>query len=167
MNRPVGAEQLRNWCERLVDELAVPMPLDPHGLCDRLARHRRRAIKIRAVDLGGTTTVGHLVTKRRTDLILCDAAAPSSQRSLIIYHEVIHLLRHSAGSAVPFTCGFAGPAADFGDVAVSMYGDWREREAETGARILAAMADRRARPDQPAAPGHAERSLATTFGLKI
>jgi hypothetical protein len=47
-----------------------------------------------------------------------------------------------------------------------MYSDWREWEAETGARLLAAMADLRPRPDHPARTGRAEMPLAAAFGLR-
>lgn len=146
----------------------MPMPLDPQVLCQQLAIRRTRPIKIRTVDLGGTTSIGHLVAKRRTDLILCDAAAPTPQRTLIICHEVIHLVRHSTGSGLSFSCGEPVAAAiSDASVAESMYSDWREWEAETGARILAAMAARRPRPDQPVGAGRAEQSLAAAFGLRV
>jgi hypothetical protein len=168
VKHPLTVDELRVWCERLVQQLAVPMPLDPYVLCQQLARHRGRPIKIRTVDLGGTTTIGHLLAKRRSDLIICDAAAPTPQRTLIICHEVVHLIRHDVDSGVSLTCGERiGIAASSAGSAGSMYSDWWEWEAETGARILAAMADRRPRPDQPVRTGRAELSLAAAFGLRI
>ncbi|WP_280384280.1 hypothetical protein [Nocardia wallacei] len=167
-SQSLSVEQLREWCERLVRDLAVPMPLDPYVLCDRLSRQRGRAIKIRAVDLGATTTIGHLVSKRRADLILCDEAAPAPQRTLIICHEVIHLLRHHIGSGESLVCGVDALGGDSTlTEPAGMYSDQREWEAETGARILAEMTLRRRRPDRLVETGHAEHSLAAAFGLRV
>jgi hypothetical protein len=167
-NQALNVDQLNEWSEDLIRTHSVPMPLDPYVLCDKIARHRGRAIKVRAVDLGATTAIGHLISKRRTDIILCDVAAPTSQRTAIICHEIVHLLRHGIDSGTSLMCGI-GPFELVNSptsVSADMYADWREWEAETGARILTAMTYRRPRPDRPAEIGNAERSLAAAFGLR-
>lgn len=104
---------------------------------------------MRAVDLGGTTNVGHLVPKRRADHVLVDLSAPAPQRDLVVFHEVIHLLLGHL-SDEPLTC------------ADQAYADWREREAELGARMLAAIAAERPRPNLA---GPAEQPIAAAFGF--
>jgi hypothetical protein len=148
MTAPLSDDRIRHWCRRLVRDLDMRPPFGADDLCRRLGAVRDRPIRIRAVDLGGTTNVGHLVPRRRCDHILVDRAAPRPQRDLVVFHEVVHLLRDHL--AEPLAC--AEPA----------YGDWREREAEVGARVLAALATERPLPNLA---GPAERPIAAAFGF--
>lgn len=148
MTAPLSDDRIRHWCRRLVRDLDMRPPFGADELCHRLAARRDRPLRVRAVDLGGTTNVGHLVLKRRADHILVDQGAPAPQRDLVVFHELVHLLREHGDEQL--AC--ASPA----------YGDWREREAEVGARVLAALAAERSRPNLA---GPAERSIAAAFGF--
>lgn len=163
MTAPMSEAQLRVLCRDLVHDLGLGTPFDPHELCRRLADRRGRPIKVRAIDLGATTGVGHLVPKRRADHILVEHTAPLSQQALVIYHEVIHLVRDHLDVGDTLTCGLAVPDHDDEQGA---YTDWREREAEIGARTLSAMSRERPRPNRlPVAAGPADQSIAAAFGF--
>ncbi|MGW1682605.1 hypothetical protein [Saccharopolyspora sp. NPDC002376] len=159
----VDVAQMQALCQNLVTVLRMRAPFDPVELCRRLGTYRGRRIKVRGVDLGTTTSVGHVAQQRQVDSILYEKAAPSPQRDLVIFHEVIHLVREHLDVGESMTCGVvASPAAGIRN----SYADWREWEAEVGARMLAMMSRRRPRPnDLPADTGTAERSIASAFGF--
>ncbi|QWF85204.1 ImmA/IrrE family metallo-endopeptidase [Amycolatopsis sp. CA-230715] len=162
MTAPMSEAQLRTLCRDLVHDLGLGTPFDAHELCRRLADRRGRPIKVRAIDLGATTGVGHLVPKRRADHILVEHTAPASQQALVIYHEVIHLVRDHLEVGDTLTCGLAVDPDD----EQGAYTDWREREAEIGARTLSAMSRERPRPNRlPVAAGPADQSIAAAFGF--
>jgi hypothetical protein len=164
MTAPMSEAQLRTLCHDLVHELGILPPFDPHELCRRLGERRGRDLKVRATDLGATTGVGHLVPKRRVDYILVEHTAPASQQALVIYHEVIHLVRDHLDAGESLTCGLT--ADDDGQAGHGAYADWREWEAEIGARTLSAMSRERPRPNLlRAAAGPAEQSIAAAFGF--
>jgi hypothetical protein len=166
MTAPMSQERIRTLCQDMVHELGIRPPFGPHELCRRLGDSRGRPIKIRATDLGATTSVGHLVPRRRVDHILVEQTAPASQQALVIYHEVIHLLRGHLDVGESLTCGLAVPADDTGQSGHGAYADWREREAEIGARTLSAMSRERPRPNVlPMAAGPADQSIAAAFGF--
>jgi hypothetical protein len=148
MTAPLSDVQIRRWCRRLVRDLDLRQPFGADDLCQRVAARRDRPIRVRAVDLGGTTNLGHLIPRRSSDHILVDRSAPAPQRDLVVFHEVVHLLRDHLGE--PLTC------------ADQAYGDWREREAELGARVLAALSTERPRPNLA---GPAEQPIAAAFGF--
>lgn len=150
MTTPLSDDQLRDWCRRLVCDLGLRPPFGADDLCRRLGEVRGRPVRVRIVDLGGTANVGHLVPRRRADQILVDQAAPAPQRDLVVFHEVVHLLRDHLADDEPLTC------------ANQAYEDWREREAEVGARLLAAIAAERPRPNLA---GPAEQPIAAAFGF--
>jgi hypothetical protein len=159
---PMSMAQLHTLCRSLVDDLGLTPPFGPQELCERLAAHRGRRIKIRATDLGGTSGVGHLAPTRNVDQILVERNAPAPQRTLVIFHEVMHIVRDHLAVGDTFTCGVG--AAE--DPAIGAYADWREWEAEVGARTLARLAQQRPAPNRlsPAA-GSAEHSIAAAFGF--
>ncbi|GAA1939698.1 hypothetical protein [Amycolatopsis minnesotensis] len=166
MTAPMSEARLRALCRDLVHDLGLGTPFDPDELCRRLADRRGRPIKVRAIDLGATTGVGHLVPKRRADHILVERTAPASQQALVIYHEVIHLVRDHLEVGDTLTCGLAVPDSDTDDDRHGAYTDWREREAEIGARALSAMSRERPRPNRlPVAAGAADQSIAAAFGF--
>jgi hypothetical protein len=167
VTQPMSAAQLRTLCHDVVRDLEMALPLDPFVLCERLGRRRGRPIRVRGADLGATTSVGHLVSQRRVDRILYDTAAPLAQRTLVIYHELVHLVRGHLDAGESLTCGVT--LFDEADSDLSqrgMYTDWREWEAETGARILSTMSRARAQPNMlPARPRSAEHGIAAAFGF--
>jgi hypothetical protein len=160
MTAPMSEARIKTACQDLVHDLGIVPPFDPHELCRRLGEHRDRQIHVRVTDLGATTGVGHLVPKRRADYILVERTAPVSQQALVIYHEVIHLVRNHLEAGESLTCGITLSDDGSGSGA---YADWREREAELGARMLSRE---RLRPNQLAgAAGAVEQSIAAAFGF--
>lgn len=157
---PMSVAQLHLLCQSLVDDLGLTPPFDPYELCKRLAARRGRRIKVRATDLGATSGVGHLAPTRDVDQILIERNSPAPQQALVIYHEVMHIVRDHLAVGDTFTCG-----VDAGEDA-GAYADWREWEAEVGARALARLAQERPRPNRlPLASGPAEHSIAAAFGF--
>jgi hypothetical protein len=157
---PMSMAQLHTLCRSLVDDLGLVAPFGPHELCKRLAAHRGRRIKVRATDLGATSGVGHLAPTRDVDQILVERNSPAPQQTLVIFHEVMHIVRDHLAAGDTFTCG-VGPAEDAG-----AYADWREWEAEVGARALARLAQERPTPNRlPPEAGSAEHSIAAAFGF--
>nr|CEL23024.1 hypothetical protein [Kibdelosporangium sp. MJ126-NF4] len=164
---PMTKAQLHKLCRRLVDDLGLLPPFDPYEFCARLAAHRGRRIKVRATDLGATSGVGHLAPAREVDRIFVERDAPAPQQTLVIYHEVMHIVRDHLAAGDTVTCG-VGPAEDpqSDDAQSGAYADWREWEAEVGARELARLALERPAPNRlRQAPGSAEHSIAAAFGF--
>ncbi|CAM3311681.1 ImmA/IrrE family metallo-endopeptidase [Kibdelosporangium persicum] len=159
---PMSMAQLHTLCRNLVEDLGLNAPFGPHELCERLAAHRGRRIKVRATDLGATSGVGHLAPTRDMDRIFVEKNSPAPQQTLVIFHEVMHIVRDHLQIGDTFSCG-VGSAED---LVTSAYGDWREWEAEVGARELARLAQERPRPNRlPPAAGSAEQSIAAAFGF--
>lgn len=159
---PMSLAQLHTLCRTLVDELGLVAPFGARDLCERLAAHRGRRIRIRTADLGGTSGVGHLAPTRGTDQILVEQNAPEPQQTLVIFHEVMHIVRDHLAAGDTFTCGVG--AAE--DAEAGAYADWREWEAEAGGRELARLAHERPAPNRlPPAAGSADHSIAAAFGF--
>ena len=159
---PMSTAQLHALCGKLVDDLGMHPPFDAYQFCERLAGHRGRRIKVRATDLGATSGVGHLAPTRDVDRIFVERDSPAPQQALVIYHEVMHIVRDHLATGDSVTCGI-GPADD---PDAGAYADWREWEAEVGARELARLAGERTAPNRlPQAPGSAEDSIAAAFGF--
>lgn len=161
---PVMTEaQLEALCRTAVQDCALSAPFSPRELCQRLGQRRGRRITITATDLGATTGVGHLAPTPRADRILVEHRAPARQQELVIYHELIHLLREHLDTSAAITCGLAGERG----AVTGASGDWCEWEAEVGARVLSRLAHERARPNHlPAGREHApERAIAAAFGF--
>lgn len=159
---PMSMAQLHALCGKLVDDLGIRPPFDAYRFCERLAEHRGRRIKVRATDLGATSGVGHLAPTRDVDRIFVERDSPAPQQALVIYHEVMHIVRDHLATGDAVTCG-VGPADDPG---AGAYADWREWEAEVGARELARLASERTAPNRlRQAPGSAEHSIAAAFGF--
>nr|WP_225953680.1 ImmA/IrrE family metallo-endopeptidase [Kibdelosporangium phytohabitans] len=137
-------------------------PFDAYEFCERLAEHRKRRIKVRATDLGATSGVGHLAPTATVDRIFVERDSPVPQQTLVIYHEVMHIVRDHLATGDSVTCGI-GPAENPESGA---YADWREWEAEAGARELARLAGRRPAPNRlTTRAGAAEHSIAAAFGF--
>lgn len=154
---PMSAAQLQGLCRGLVHELGLRPPWEPEELCRRLGERRGRRIKVRAVDLGATTGVGHLAPTGTVERIFVEQDAPLAQRALVICHEVVHLVRGhldlDAGDSL--TCGLDEDGS----------ADWREWEAEVGGRALVALSRRRPLPNRLVGAGPAEHSIAAAFGF--
>lgn len=164
MTGPLSEEQIKTICRNLIVELSMTPPIDPLELCSRLGALRGRKIKLKAADLGSTTSVGHVAPQRRCDRIIYDKAAPKSQQSLVIFHEIIHLIRdHLDGE--PLTCGLGDPLS--GSAPENVYSNWKEWEAELGARTLARISRERPLPNQLSpSSGDPERNIAAAFGFE-
>ncbi|RZS44488.1 uncharacterized protein DUF955 [Herbihabitans rhizosphaerae] len=157
------ADQLHALCRALVHDLGLRTPFTPRELCQRLGERRDRPIEVRAIDLAATTGVGHLAPLPDADHILVERDAPAPQQAVVIYHEVIHLVRGHLDIGDTMTCGL--PA---GEDTADAYDDWREWEAEVGARTLSRLARERPRPNQlsrEASP--ADHSIAAAFGFAL
>jgi hypothetical protein len=174
MAERMTGQQLRGLCVELVTDLSLRPPFTPWTLCEELARHRGRPIKLQAADLGATSSVGHLVAEGERDRILYERAAPSLQQATVIYHEVIHLTRDHLDGQTALTCGdsLGDDEHDEGGAVVttaggSLYSTWQEWEAEVGSTILMQMSRRRPRPDSLTRAAHpAEHGIAAAFGLR-
>jgi hypothetical protein len=170
--------QLRHMCQQLVHDLDLLPPLDPFQLCKRLGSHRRRRIKVIGEDLGGTSSVGHLIDRGRFDLIGYHRDAPRHQQAHVIYHEIIHLIRGHLDGELALICG-ALLDEDTGQQThtdtsgqevprrqPNLYSDWQEWEAEAGATILSDMSRRRPNPRMITRNAEqAELGIAAAFGL--
>lgn len=161
--QPLSAVELRQLCGSLMTEARLLPPLDPHMLCSRLGEVRGRPIRVGGADLGGTTSLGHLVAFETYDRIIYERAAPHPQQAHVIFHEVIHLVRGHLDADDILTCGVivAGGSPESG-----LYSHWQEWEAETGATILSELMRERRRPNE-LAPSAAtdELGIAGAFGL--
>ncbi|ONI90096.1 hypothetical protein ALI144C_03475 [Actinosynnema sp. ALI-1.44] len=159
---PMSLAQLRALCRKLVDDLGMHPPFEAYEFCARLAEHRGRRIKVRATDLGATSGVGHLAPTADVDRIFVERDSPAPQQTLVIYHEVMHIVRDHLATGDTVTCG-VGPAED---PEAGAYTDWREWEAEAGARELARLASQRPAPNRlTQAAGSVEHSIAAAFGF--
>lgn len=162
-DRLMSAAELAALCEELVWQLDLRPPLDPHEMCRRLAKTRGRKITVVARDLGGEVSIGHLKAGLRSDRIGHDQNAPAPLAAHVIFHEVLHIVRDHLSGPGDRICG-----TNFGEAPedVSLYADWTEWEAETGATYLSEMSRRRSRPrvlSRNARP--ADRAIAAAFGL--
>jgi hypothetical protein len=157
---PLTATELRELCLRMLSELDIVPPLTASVLCERLGKSRGRPIKLVAAEVFTTASVGHLICKRRRDLIVYQQAAPPAQQAHVIYHEVLHLIRDHLDGQESLSCGGAE------DDSAGLYAAWQEWEAETGATILSEFARQPPHPRwvQRSAAAH-ENGLAATFGL--
>lgn len=134
--------ELRALCRRTLRDLGLRPPLQVRQLCERLGAARSRPIVLEArADLPVSGGFGCLCPFPDKDLIVYQQNSTPPGREWIIFHELIHLIRghaepDSAGDAV--MCGALltdpGSAVTHGH---SLYDDWKEWEAETGAAILA------------------------------
>ncbi|GJF01659.1 hypothetical protein [Pseudonocardia sp. D17] len=172
MDERMTGRQLRAFCLKLIADLSLRPPFTPHTLCDRLAQHRGRPLKLQAADLGATASIGHLVAEAERDRILYERAATGVQQATVIYHEVVHLTRGHLVEQSALTCG---ELLDPGELesrelepAASLYASWQEWEAEAGATFLLQISRRRARPDVLSSTDHlAELGMAAMFGLQM
>lgn len=162
-------EDMRSFCLDLLSSLGVAPPLTPEQLCRRLAEHRGRPIILQGADLGATTSIGHLVAQQKQDRILFERSAPRAQQEMVIYHEVIHLVRNHLDDEAALTCGALLSDSEESDrKVVSLYSDRYEWEAEVGATVLYELSRRRLRPDQFVSRStnwSAEQGVAGAFGL--
>jgi hypothetical protein len=159
--------ELRALCIALLHELDILPPLTPEILCQKLGKARGRRIKLVAEELYTTSSVGHLFSTARRDVIAYQHSAPRPQQAQVIYHEVIHLLREHFDGSEPLICGALDTTNDAsGEQPDGLYTRWQEWEAETGATILSELSGQR--PDPRVItnqPQQAERGIASAFGL--
>jgi hypothetical protein len=169
---PMTAGRLRQLCWCLVLDLGLLPPLDPYEVVDLLGKHRGRRIKIKATYLGGTTSVGHVCSLRRVDKIFIEASAPWLQQATVIYHEAMHLIRAHLEAGESLRCGGSVLGEDTTDDASGalggMYSDWREWEAETGARLYTKLTRMERQPNKlPRTADGPERGIAAAFGFVV
>lgn len=144
--RAMSYAELRRYCRALVSDLGMSPPLDPVVLCERLSEARARPIKLFPKDIPVAAAIGALIVAAGRDLITYQATTTSAHQGHIIYHEVIHLVRGHVTSQGTLTCGglLSEGDDDSGSALArqSLYQDWQEWEAETGATILSEWSDR-------------------------
>lgn len=157
---PLTTAELRELCLKMLSDLDIVPPLTASTLCERLGESRGRPIKLVAAEVFTTASVGHLICKRRRDLIVYQRDAPPGQQDHVIYHEVLHLIRDHLDGQESLSCGGSEDAGG------GLYTAWQEWEAETGASILSTLARQPPHPRwvQRSAAAH-ENGLAATFGL--
>lgn len=132
--------ELRSYCRALVSDLGVSPPLDPVVLCARLAEVRGRPIKLFPKKISVAAAVGVLLAADGRDLITYQSATTLPHQGHIIYHEVMHLARGHLTGGAALTCGVLQGSGEESESDPSsrrsVYEDWQEWEAETGATIL-------------------------------
>jgi hypothetical protein len=162
---PRSEAELLAMCQRLLLDLDILPPLTPEILCEKLGAARGRRLKLVAGELNTTSSVGHLISKARRDVIAYQRSAPRPQQAHVIYHEVMHLVCGHLDHADSLTCGALEADGDTGEND-GLYARWQEWEAETGATILSELS--RQRPDPRLITRdstQAQRGIAATFGL--
>jgi hypothetical protein len=163
--RPMSEAQLRTLCIKLLHDLDILPPLTPELLCQKLGQARGRRLKLVADELYTTSSVGHLFSTARRDVIAYQRSATRPQQAHVIYHEVIHLVLEHFDGTESLTCG-ALDATDMDGEHDGLYTRWQEWEAETAATILSELSAQRADPRLiPKDPQQADRSIAAAFGL--
>ncbi|GAA4532565.1 hypothetical protein [Amycolatopsis samaneae] len=83
---------LRRQCRRLLRELDIQAPLDVRALCDRLARHRGRPIKLVDYPLPVPGEFGVWFASDTTDYVLYQRETTKTHQDHIILHEVGHII---------------------------------------------------------------------------
>lgn len=148
---------LRRLLRDLLRQLDLHPPLDADLLCERLANHRRRPLECAPAVLPAGA-FGALIPFRGADLILHQENLSKPHRDLVVFHELVHLIRGHVDpdSGAEFVCA--------PDTTGNLYSRRREWEAETGAAILASWATERpvGAVDMGACPN--ERAIARALG---
>lgn len=133
----------------------LPVDGDMMGLLSNLSEARRRPIRLLTHEGNPTHPTGLWVGKPGCDYIIVDAAASPASRTMIIAHEVSHmLLRHTNDATAEIPEELLTSVAPRMDPAVAVrvlarhgYGRAVEVEAEEMGTALAAEARRRQRID--------------------
>lgn len=84
--------QLRRGVRRLLRELRIDTPLDVRVLCDRLAEHRRRPIKLIPYPLPAPGVFGLWIATVDADYILYQKDTTTAHQEHIILHEIGHII---------------------------------------------------------------------------
>lgn len=146
---------LRQLLRDLLRALDLHPPLDADLLCAQLGEHRGRPLELVAASLPAGA-FGALIPLRRKDLVLHQENLSTPHRDLVVFHELVHLVRRHVDNraATGVICGL--------DQAGNLYYRREEWEAETGAAILAAWTG-----EQPIGAGPTdprERSIVRALG---
>lgn len=84
--------QLRRGVKQLLRDLGLDTPLDVHELCERLAQHRGRAIKLRSYPLPTPGAFGLWIGTGNADYILYHKDTTVAHQEHIILHEIGHIV---------------------------------------------------------------------------
>lgn len=134
--------ELRRLCRATLRELGLRPPLRVGQLCERLGAARSRPIVLESrADLPVSGGFGCLCPFPDKDLIVYQRNSTPPGRDWIIFHELIHLIRGHVEPEGPGGTLMCGALLTERDSAArqghTLYDDWKEWEAETGAAILA------------------------------
>lgn len=90
--------QLRRRCEKLLDELDLPMPFSLTALVANLARRRGRPLHLRALPSNPTFGGPHglWLASENEDYIFFEEQTSHLHQEHIIFHEIGHILAHDA-----------------------------------------------------------------------
>lgn len=137
---PLAETQLRALLGHTLSDLGLVPPLTPHDLCRSLGRQRVRDLELRERDLPPGVASGLLLSYANQDVIVYQRLTTPAHQAHIIFHEVVHLIRghldHNGGSVCEALLAHRRDGRPG-----TLYGQWQEQEAETGATILSGWAD--------------------------
>lgn len=88
----MNERRMRSRCRRLLDTLDVQAPLDVTTLCERLAAHRGREIRLMPYALKVPGPFGLWFDTDHCDVIVYQAETPEPHQDHIILHEVGHIV---------------------------------------------------------------------------
>jgi hypothetical protein len=157
----VSAREIRRRCEKLVEDLEIPVPFDVHVLCARVAAKRGRSIELRAITMPAGGPCGVWVSAAGRDFIFYERHTSGLHQEHIVLHEIGHFLSdHEASSVLdPDISRLLLP--DLDPLVVKRvlqrthYSVDNEREAETIASLILERANRWRPASEWAAPPEA------------
>ncbi|QKV79989.1 ImmA/IrrE family metallo-endopeptidase [Amycolatopsis sp. Hca4] len=100
--RDAGASlsALRRAIERVLDELAWPVPFDLDALLGQIALRRGKRVALLATALPRDGAGGLVIERDRDLVIVVDETLPPLQREHVILHEAAHVLFGHRGTSV-------------------------------------------------------------------
>lgn len=90
---------LQRACRRLLRELDIQAPFEVARLCDRVAEHRGREIRLVPHDIPASGPFGAWLSGARADYILFQQSTSQAHQDHIILHELAHILAPELGSS--------------------------------------------------------------------
>jgi hypothetical protein len=96
---------LRRQCERLIEDLDLPSPLDPDRLCEHLAARRGRPVRLLPMALPASGASGFWVSMDANDYVIYDSATVGPHRLHIILHELAHMVLDHGSPVVELSQG--------------------------------------------------------------
>ncbi|REK85350.1 ImmA/IrrE family metallo-endopeptidase [Streptomyces inhibens] len=96
----MSSRAVNRRCRALVRDLEITSPLDVRALCDRVAQHTGRPIRLESISLPPDGPCGLWVAVGETDYIFYEQETSPLHQEHIIAHELGHVLCDHRTSAV-------------------------------------------------------------------